>query len=157
MGRLTDSLSILAMIPSLTNSLAHQQPPPGLSDPHGPADGDYVAYVEALLAWAEQEHQRTAMATPQQAIPTPAPQPTRQEHIVSQVIGMLEQRQQTPQASRKPKAAPKNPKRRSLPFRWIVFLLAVVFSFILKPEVLPALLLFWVVGNIWYAKRTVRT
>lgn len=50
----------MALFPAKTTRKPHlfSAPRPNYADYNGPADGDYVRYVDSLMAWAEQEQER---------------------------------------------------------------------------------------------------
>ena len=156
-------------------------PPPELFSYDGPPQGDYVRYVEQLMAWAEREHARSAASTAPSASASIAPQsgarppgavPLRADaasatgavapqnsvaDIVRQVSARLQEQaqaaQRAPTPTRRDTSSAKKPTKAA-PVT-IVFMLALVALFIFVPDLAPLAIVLWVVWNIFRLLRAV--
>ena len=139
-------------------------PPPALTDYSGPPDGDYVRYVERLMAWAEQEHVRTGgFALSNAASTTAAP---KAGDIVRKVSAMLDKNGPAqPGASKKrPEAKIAAPRQKAAAAKALqpskaasfLFGLALLAAFIFKPEFIPLAIGLWVVLGVRRALRAAK-
>lgn len=155
-------------------------PPPELFSYDGPPQGDYVRYVEQLMAWAEREHARSAASVapsasasivPQSGARPPGAVPLRADaasatgavvppssvaDIVRQVSARLQEQAQAAQRVRLPsgsKARTHKPTKAAP--ATIVFILALVALFIFVPDLAPLAIVLWVVWNIFRLLRAV--
>ena len=131
-------------------------PPPALTDYSGPPDGDYVRYVERLMAWAEQEHVRTGgFALSNAASTTAAPKAAapKADDIVRQVSAMLEKEAKIAAPRQKAAAAKALQPSKAASF---LFGLALLAAFIFKPEFIPLAIVLWVVLGVRRALRAAK-
>jgi len=131
-------------------------PPPALTDYSGPPDGDYVRYVERLMAWAEQEHVRTGgFALSNAASTTAAPKAAapKADDIVRQVSAMLEKETKIAAPRQKAAAAKALQPSKAASF---LFGLALLAAFIFKPEFIPLAIVLWVVLGVRRALRAAK-
>lgn len=133
-------------------------PPPALTDYSGPPDGDYVRYVERLMAWAEQEHVRTGGFALPNVIDTTAAQKVaapKAADIVRQVSAMLEKNGPAQPGTSKNRPAAKStaPRQKAASF---LFGLALLAAFIFKPEFIPLAIGLWVVLGVRRALRAAK-
>lgn len=155
-------------------------PPAELFSYDGPPQGDYVRYVEQLMAWAEREHARSAASAAPSASASIVPQPGARPpgavplradaasatgavappnsvaDIVRQVSARLQEQAQAAQRVRLPsgsKARTQKPTKAAP--ATIVFMLALVALFIFVPDLAPLAIVLWVVWNIFRLLRSV--
>lgn len=136
-------------------------PPPALTDYSGPPDGDYVRYVERLMAWAEQEHARTggfALSNVTNTTAAPKAAASKAADIVRQVSAMLEKNGPAQPGAGKKRPAVKTaaPRQKAAaakalqPSKVASFLFGLAFlaAFIFKPEFIPLAIGLWVVLGV---------
>ena len=154
-------------------------PPAELFSYDGPPQGDYVRYVEQLMAWAEREHARSAASTAPSASASIAPQsgarppgavPLRADaasatgavapqNSVADIVRQVSARLQE-QAAQRARPLPSGSKAsaqkptKAAPAT-IVFILALVALFIFVPDLAPLAIVLWVVWNIFRLLRAV--
>lgn len=145
-------------MPKKTPSDLRRLPPPALTDYSGPPDGDYVRYVQRLMAWAEQEYARTSsFALPNvtnTTITTTAPRAAapKAADIVRQVSAMLEKNGPAQRSSSKKRPAVKvaTPPQKAAATKAASFLFGLAFlaALIFKPQWLPLVFGLWVVLGV---------
>ncbi len=147
-------------------------PPPDLFSYQGPPNGDYVRYVEQLMAWAEQEHARTGTyVLPTTGVTAAAPitsvaqlknsPSTRgqtgsaaQGDVVRQVMQMLEQSAKPP-ASTGAAAKTKQAAKRGGGVANVVFVAAMVAAVFYLEDAIPLVIIGFVIWNVVRLLRSV--
>lgn len=134
-------------------ALPRSQPPTDLFSYEGPPQGDYVRYVDRLMAWAEQEQARTSAAL---ALPQGQPAQNAQEELLRRVA---ELQQRAAAGKSKPvdePAPPSKPRATTITttkpkgatnIAWMVFFVALL---ILAPGFAPLVIVLWV---LWKVRR----
>lgn len=131
-------------------ALPRSQPPTDLFSYEGPPQGDYVRYVDRLMAWAEQEQARTNAAL---ALPQVEAAHNAQEELLRRVAELQER---TAAGKRKPvdEPAPTSKPRTTVAkpkgaanIAWMVFFVALL---ILAPGFAPLVIVLWV---LWKVRR----
>lgn len=107
------------------------QPPADLFSYAGPPNGDYVRYVDRLMAWAEQEQARVAASATLLAQPTAGGSGRRAAEVAARL------------ASKKPGRA-----------GTVALLVFFVVLFIFAPDMAPLAIVLWVV---WWVRRWLRS
>lgn len=154
-------------------------PPAELFSYDGPPQGDYVRYVEQLMAWAEREHARSAASTapsasasivPQSGARPPGAVPLRADaasaagavalpNSVADIVRQVSARLQE-QAAQRARLLPSGSKASTFkPTQvapaTIVFMLALVALFIFLPDLAPLAIVLWVVWSVFRLLRGV--
>lgn len=154
-------------------------PPAELFSYDGPPQGDYVRYVEQLMAWAEREHARSAASAAPSASASIAPQPGARppgavplradaasatgavapQNSVADIVRQVSARLQE-QAAQRARPLPSGSKARTQkPTKaapaTIVFMLALVALFIFVPDLAPLAIVLWVVWSVFRLLRAV--
>lgn len=133
------------------------QPPADLFSYAGPPNGDYVRYVDRLMAWAEQEQARVAASAMFLAQPTAGGSGRRAAEAAPQ--GAAEVSQTAAEAWKAASAggaevaarlASKKPGRAGT----VALLVFFVVLFIFAPDMAPLAIVLWVV---WWVRRWLRS
>lgn len=132
-------------------ALPRSQPPTDLFSYEGPPQGDYVRYVDRLMAWAEQEQARTNAAL---VLPQVEAAHNAQEELLRRVA---ELQQRAAAGKRKPVDEPapiSKPRTTTITttkpkgatnIAWMVFFVALL---ILAPGFAPLVIVLWVLWKV---------
>lgn len=132
-------------------ALPRSQPPTDLFSYEGPPQGDYVRYVDRLMAWAEQEQARTSAAL---ALPQGVEAARNAQEELLRRVAELQQRAAAgkrkpvdePAPISKPRTTVAKPKG-AVNIAWMVFFVALL---ILAPGFAPLVIVLWV---LWKVRR----
>lgn len=139
---------------------------PNYSDFNSPPDGDYVRYVEDLMAWAEHEQQRqrlhalgeksalqsseqewgrtpAAPALKPSSTAVPTTEPGSVEGAVARFQRKAQQLQQKAQAQGTSKGKP-----QASSLGWVLLIPMLVVAGIFAPDLLPVVIVLWVVFSV---------
>ena len=139
---------------------------PNYNDFSGPPDGDYVRYVEDLMAWAEHEQQRQRLRalgeksalqsseqewgrTPAQPVPKPASTAasTTEPGSVESAVARFQRKAQRLQQQAQAQSTSKN-KPQASSLGWVLLIPMLVVAGIFAPDLLPVVIVLWVVFNV---------